>query len=170
MKLLAGALLLCLAACGVPVEAPNRGVGFDYDFAAPDGLRFRNLPGVLELDEAAFLEQIDGAYQGTEDCAGIHAPGPLVIVQQMPDFPTIGNGMTFLDTGTVLVSPLAIEDLANFGGDPSTGRIPGTSTLRHEFVHYLLNAAGFPQDLNAAHASPLFLACSGLGLPAAPAP
>ena len=157
-------LALFLGACGADVGAANHGLGFGYDFAAPDGLRFRNLPGVLELDEAAFLAQIDAAYQGTEDCAGIHVPGPLVVVQPMQDFPVVGNGLTYLDTGTVVVSPLAIEDLANFGGDPATGRLPGTSVLHHEFIHYLLRQAGFPDGQNAAHASALFLDCSGLGL------
>ena len=35
------------------------------------------------------------------------------------------------------------------------------SVLRHEMIHHLLGASGFPDDANAGHRSPLFLACSG---------
>ena len=160
----ASALAMLLAACGGGESTDNHGYGYAYDLGSLDGTRLRNLPGSLELTQADFEELVAEPYRATEKCAQIVTGGPLVVAVIMDEtgYTTIGRGNTFFDTGLIRATPQAILDSRYYAGNPATGRLPGTSTLRHEFVHYLLAASGFPEDLNASHRSPLFKDCSGL--------
>lgn len=176
------ALALCslLAGCGDtggPTDArdaaaiaiaTNHGYGYGYDLISPDGVRFRNDPMLMPpLDQAAFDSIVVWAYRETETCTGITVSGPLIILVEMDadeiarGFQGLGTGRDFTDTGTIIITRSAITDPYYFTGNPETGRLPGTSVLRHEIVHYLLAESGFPYDLNYAHQSPLFHACSG---------
>lgn len=149
--------------------ATNHGYGYGYDLISPDGVRFRNDPMLMQpLDQAAFDSIVVQAYRETETCTGISAPGPLIITVEMTQdeidrgLQAVGTGRSFIDTGTIIVTPTAITDPYFYTGNPETGRLPGASTMRHEDVHYLLAASGFPNDLNVSHQSPLFTQCSGM--------
>ncbi len=97
---------------------------------------------------------IDEPYREVEACAGIQATGPLVVA--------VPNGS--IDVGGFQIEDLVVvtDNSAQDGWDlePHVGDV--YSVLRHEFVHYLLWRNGFPDDANAGHRSPLFVACSGL--------
>ncbi len=162
--LAASALAMLLTGCSGVESTDNHGYGYAYDLSSPDGTRLRNLPGSLELSQADFEDLIAEPYRATEKCAQIVTGGPLVVAVIMDEtgYATIGRGNTFLDTGLIRATPQSILDSRYYAGNPDTGRLAGTSTLRHEFIHYLLAVSGFPEDLNASHQSPLFKECSGL--------
>lgn len=142
---------LALAACGRAEPADdNYGYGWSYDEIAASGLRLRYDAAVPSGDRAplAIFEQ---ALAETETCAGLAAAGPLVVV--MPRGSLDGGGVTpppgahvgglyYFDTDLVVVSD-------------------SLYALRHEFVHYLLDQAGFHVARNRAHDHPAFDACGG---------
>lgn len=143
-------LLAALAACGGPQDDGdnNHGYGSQYDLISPDGVRLRNDPAA-PLSQAGFEIQVVGPYRDVEGCTQIMAGGPLIIAIDIPlqmTPPTIG--FTFLGTRPLILISPPISDYP--------------FTLRHEFVHYLLAAAGFPDELNRTHQSPLFMKCSGV--------
>ena len=121
----------------------NHGYGYQYDQIGATGLRVRwsgaQLPSLTDIEKF---------YQETMTCTGISATGPLVIITD--SLPAGGSlGLTFLDTGTILIPSLLDPDpRASFW------------TYKHEFIHYLLHQAGFDPAANAAHLSPLFIECT----------
>ncbi len=147
--LLALPLLAALGGCGGGAEQeppPCHGYGCEYDVEGPAGMRLRYAPAVEPSDpraNVAFLEQL---YQMVEDCAGIQAPAPFVIIKK--------EG--------ALVSPL--DGLARSGlyySDPDLILIDDSAwtfwSLKHEAVHYLLHHALGNSDPD--HTSSLFVTC-----------
>jgi len=150
-------LLVALAGCGAP-DDNNHGYGSEYDLSTADGVRFRNDPPAIVYNQTQFEHMIVASYEEVETCAQIMSSGPLVIA--VPDG-SLGEatGETFWD-GTLIITDSAVQD----GWDIQflSGVSGPRSVLRHEFVHYLLRASGFPDDLNTSHQSPLFVKCAGL--------
>lgn len=143
---------VCLAGCGADDEhaslkSNNHGFGWHFEAQAANGVSLRNQPDVVEPVTIAVLADI---YDQTQACTGLNAPGPFVIVVAGPVDGPGGDytGRTYYQPPLILISE-----------GPSWIDI-----ARHEFVHYLLDQAGFPRELNSAHQSPLFIDCApGLG-------
>lgn len=135
-----------LAGCGDDRHeiASNHGFGWHYDAIGDSGIMVRWDQTEIPLR----LEEIEGFYLKTAECLGVdvmNIPGPLVVITGQ-----IGDGSmgrTYLDTGLILIWSLS-------------ERYP--AIYRHEFVHYFLWRMGYPDDLNRAHASPLFDVCGKL--------
>ena len=157
MKTFAGiAAALCLASCGGDIEGQDHGYGLRYDFAFADGTRFRNNPPVTIFDELQAKHYIADVYREVEECAQIFAPGPLTIT--IPNGALGGfGGMAYPHDGLIIVTDNSAQD----GWDTMPYSTSPLSVLRHEMVHHLLGASGFPDEANAGHRSPLFVACSG---------
>lgn len=152
-----GIVALFVVACGShntqqesAIDNTNLGYGYSFDAITPSGLRLRYMPGtpqILPLGTADYrAAMMDSDFADAEDCVQLQGPPPLIIV-------VIGgtlapyNGEEISNTDTVIM-----ED---------TGTIQGFEwLLRHEFIHALLAANGFPPDRNAAHDSPLFTTCA----------
>lgn len=131
--------------------AENYGYGFQFDAITPSGLRLRYAPGVpsvLPLNDAQTRAALmDSDFSDAEACTHLNGPPPLIIVIPDAGSPDTVNGITYNDTNTIV-----IED---------TATMPAFEwVLRHEFIHALLAANGFPDDQNAAHNSPLFTTCA----------
>ena len=112
---------------------------------AGNGLTLRNEPDVVEPVPLAVLADI---YDQTQACTGISAPGPFVIVvaELVDEYGQPGGqsaGLTFYNPPLVLIVQGAMW----------------TAIAQHEFVHHLLDQAGFPRERNHAHDSPLFTDC-----------
>jgi hypothetical protein len=147
-------IALCLASCG-EAKLGCDGYGCHYDLSTPDGVRFRNDPPTIIFDQAGMEHFIAEPYREVEVCAQIVTGGPLVIA--LPALNVGIEGETFNDGVIVITDGGAIS---SWDSNPATGA-PPYSALRHEYVHHLLNAVGFPIGDNRCHRSPLFLACSG---------
>ena len=120
----------------------NHGYGLSFDESSADGLRVRyansNPPRV-------FL--VDATYRDVASCMGVQAlpTGPLVIFQDGliaryadPTLGKIGDGLTWLDTGTIVLdSTMTVID---WSGTAFIKWHP----MRHEMVHFLLHETGFP--------------------------
>jgi len=146
--------LALLAGCGQEFDGPDHGYGPGYDFAFADGTRFRNDPPGTAFTEAQAEHHVAEAYREVEACAQIHAPGPLVVA--VPNGTLDGHGgMTYPHDALIVVTDNSAQDAWDLIDGHSL------SVLRHEMIHHLLGASGFPDDANAGHRSPLFLACSG---------
>lgn len=148
-------IAIALAGCGgggAEQDLPCHNFGCGYDLSSPDGTRLRNGAG-KELTQDQFEAWIVAPYLEVEACAQVLAGGPLVIISNWPgqhNPPQGGN--TFIDADPlILLDPGWVER----GADRPSG-------LKHEYVHYLLAASGFPADLNRAHDSPLFMECAGI--------
>lgn len=150
-------LLAALAGCGGANsgDSNNHGYGYGYDLSTLDGLRFRNHPPVTMLDQDQMERAIAEPYRQVEVCAQIMTGGPLVVV--------VGNdelgphGYTYLDDWLIVIKDSSAQD-----GLTRTASGSPLSIMKHEFVHYLLAVSGFPDELNAAHDSPLFKQCAGV--------
>ena len=143
-------LLLCTLAvgCGSETGRNNHGLGYDYAQIGETGLRVRYEAG----QTTPSLTDIETIFREVETCIGTKAMGPLVI---FINFATAGIqysdtslGQTYLDTGTVMVNTAIATDEKYIYW-----------TLKHEFIHYLLNSTGLSYAENSAHQSPLFLDC-----------
>lgn len=142
-------LCLLLIACGVDKEVDNNnyGYGYNYDVQGASGLRLRYQQGVpsdtsmLTAPTESMLWFFETAYIETEQCAGLAASGPLVIVG--PVGTTLTGGFT-KPNGTILLDDLNILGQIN-------------PRMRHESVHYLL--LRMTGNIDAAHNSPLFITC-----------
>jgi hypothetical protein len=143
-------LSLFLSACGQDADigtdpaATNHGYGWDYDQSGDSGLRVNYIDGAALTVDFSIIESW---YLAAQKCTGIAASGPLIAVtaQQIvnPEGKVV-NGLTYFDTGLIVmtenvISPANIEYL-----------------LKHETIHYLLWASGFPNDRNTTHDSPYF--------------
>ena len=146
--LLALPLLAALSACGGTQQEPLpcHGYGFEYDVEGPAGMRLRYAPVAEPGDPRAnvvFLEQL---YRMVEDCAGIQAPAPFVVIEK--------DG--------ALVSPLdGLPRKGLYYSDPDLLLIDDSAStfwaLKHETVHYLLHHALGNSDPD--HTSSLFGTC-----------
>lgn len=156
---LRGAILLLamLAGCVGPRDDrdDNHGYGFQYDLSTLDGLRFRNHPPVTVLDQGQMEQAIAEPYHQVEACMQVMTGGPLVVVVSNDALGS--HGYIYFDDGLILMADSSAQD----GLTQATSGGP-LSMMKHEFVHYLLNASGFPEYLNATHQSPLFVQCAGL--------
>jgi hypothetical protein len=141
-------VVVCLAAAGCGADGDNaslkdnHGFGWHFEAQGANGVILRNAPGVVAPVTVAVLADI---YDQTQACTGLNAPGPFVIVvAEAVDGPG-GNtiGRTYYQPPLVLI----------------TEGWSWIDTARHEFVHYLLDQAGFPRELNSAHHSPFFTDC-----------
>jgi hypothetical protein len=138
-------LIVVLAGCGQKQNEDNHGLGFEFSSKAASGLEVRYADPI-----SADINDIDKIYQSVASCMNITVDtGPLVIFQ--PGFRNSqdGNGFFWYDTDTVVM-----DNLASFlpMGDGWIG-------IRHEFVHYLLDISGLPEDRNSAHDSRYFTDC-----------
>lgn len=151
--LLALLALALLGGCGYQLEDPHMGYGDSYDYAFADGLRFRNNPPVTAFTQTQTQHMIDDVYHEVEVCAGISAPGPLIVA--------VPNGS--IDVGGFQFNDLIVvtDNSAQDGWDIMPYTTGPLSVLRHEIVHYLLWTNGFSDDDNYYHRSPLFVQCSG---------
>jgi hypothetical protein len=141
-------LLAALGACGGAAQEPPpcHGYGCEYDVEGPAGMRLRYAPVVEPGDPRAnvvFLEQL---YHMVEDCAGIQAPAPLVVIEK--------EG--------ALVSPLdSLQHHGLYYSDPDLMLVDASAwtywSLKHEAVHYLLHHALGNSDPD--HTSSLFVTC-----------
>src|SRR2546423_7435734 len=133
-----------LSGCGAP-DDNNHGFGYAYDFIAEDSTRLRNTPA-LSFTKDEFNSLIADQYKQIEVCTKLSASGPLVILVE-PEIINFTGGRTY------------------FGNEPlillSTAYAHDVRAVRHEYVHYLLDQSGMPEDQNAAHASPFFAQCAG---------
>ncbi len=146
--LLALVLLAALSGCGGTEQEslPCHGYGCGYDVEGPAGMRLRYAPAVEASDPRAnvvFLEQL---YQMVEECAGIQAPAPFVVVEK--------DG--------ALVSPLdGLPRRGLYYANPDLVLIDDSAwtywSLKHEAVHYLLQHALGNSDPD--HTSALFGTC-----------
>lgn len=147
------ALLLLLAGCGpvtVPVISPHEDVTPEYNIPE-DGLRFRpSSADVLSPQE--FTTLYNRAYLETEACVGVLAVGPLVVAVPNDSLGKDSKGLP-IRAFTYFEANLTRIELDWQRYEP---------IIRHEFVHHLLDAAGFDRQDNACHRSPLFLICTGL--------
>lgn len=161
MKIFALVLLPLLVGCGQPQEQAddNHGYGWRYDLTAADGTRLRNDPPSRVLDQADMEDFIAKPYGEVEKCVEILTGGPLVVM--IPTGSTEVRGITYLHSGTIVMHDDSALD-GWFTVPLPDGTLGPYSALRHEYVHYLLHASGFPDDLNAAHKSPLFMQCAGI--------
>jgi len=142
-------LLLAALGCGGGAEQaplPCHGYGCEFDVQGAAGMRLRYAPAVEPGDPRAnvvFLEQL---YRMVEDCAGIEAPAPFVVIEK---------------EGT-LVSPLdGLQHHGLYYSDPDLMLIDDGAwsfwSLKHETVHYLLHHALGNSDPD--HTSSLFGTC-----------
>ncbi len=139
---------LAVAGCGTDLEesgSDNHGFGWAFEAQTANGLTLRNEPEVVEPVRFDVLADI---YEQTQACTGISAPGPFVIVVAEPvdEFGQPGGqslGLTFYGPPLILLAQGATW----------------TGIAQHEFVHHLLDQAGFPRERNHAHDSPLFTDC-----------
>lgn len=152
--------VLCMTlGCGeAEVKTPCDGYGCGYDLSSLAGVRFRNHPPTIVYDQTQLERMIVTPYEEVEACAGINADGPLIIVVPNDALNGLG-GWTFSD-GVIAITDGAVQD--GWIVQLQSGIRGPYSVLRHEFVHYLLRASGFPDELNYAHRSPLFMQCAGL--------
>lgn len=133
-------LLLCLLLVACGGEGNNHGYGYEYDAITESGIRIR-YGGLYDQSEAT-PEWFENTYQEVQSCAGITAPGPLVVFVDPPLYDENGNrrsGMTYMDTGLIVLVTRAI--------------------VKHEFIHYLLLMNGFSNEKNKKHESNLFGTC-----------
>ena len=146
MRLRPGLLAACLlvSACHNDRD-DNHGFGFHFDEQAANGLRLRHQPDVIEPIRLATLVDI---YDQTQACTGIAAPGPFVIVvAERVDAHGRPGGPS---TGLIFYDPPLILIVQGFTWPPS---------VRHEFVHYLLDRIGTSRASQTAHDSPFFVDC-----------
>lgn len=150
VRLLAAITALVTSGCGPagPDNCHNR-VSYPSNQVAPSGLKLR-----ATQDPYITFSDMEKAYWQTQQCVGVTTTGPEVAYI---DLKTAGYanyattwGLAQLNTGIIVVNTYI------------QGRSCETDvrTLKHEFVHYLLHAAGFPVADNEAHNSPLFTLCT----------
>lgn len=146
-RLLGGLALLTLTACGAndtshttPTDEP---ANVACTYSGPTGI-------CVAFADAAAADipalDYERAYRFVEQCMTDNygtpgAPGPAVLVYSdlfEVDGQRVG-GWTSFSTGLI--------------------QVHGFGTLYHEYVHYLLWRAGFPNEANANHEHPAFLTC-----------
>lgn len=154
-------ILLCLllVGCGTQ-ESPNHGFGYSYDEQGKTGIRVRYLDDTSP--HLAFVEQM---YRETMTCAGIDAPGPLVIFVppgSIKDADNINvNGKTYLDTGTII-----LDNDACINGVLCKILAFQGHVMKHEDVHWLLHWSGkLTEEQQFAHDATEFTTCTNVVLP-----
>lgn len=153
MRILA-LIVVLLAGCGVSTDDHNSTCRDHYSTfsvaVGESGL-------VLEPSSAMFVtfQQIEQFYIETEACLGIVAPGPMVTFFsfKLHDIPAYSGmwGLTQEGLSQVSINTDSPGDRRDCKFDEWT--------LRHEFVHHLLNFSGFSPEDNGAHLTPLFGLC-----------
>lgn len=145
----ASLVLAALVGCGQSMPEDNHGYGWHYDEAGATGLRVRYYDA-----SSPRVDVLERVYREVATCMAMTdplPPGPLVIfttgiVGAEGDWkPSKG----WLDTGTILLDGTLRFDLSG-----------GFWAYRHELVHFLLHASGFPIDRNQRHDSILFMTCT----------
>lgn len=129
-------LLVFLAGCGSSGEenSNNHGYGFEFDLQGATGLKLRYTPVLQAGSQFAGAEFYESEFQRVEDCTGIQAPAPFVIV--------VGN----LTTG------------GRYHSGPPLILLLDATWFGHEAIHYLLDHSTGNPDTN--HNSPLFNQCA----------
>jgi hypothetical protein len=143
--------ILATSGCGSNSGSDNchTKVSYTHDQVGPSGLMLRATqePYITFAD----MEKI---YRQTEACVGVTTTGPTVAYVDLKaaGYSNYSNtwGLTQLYTGLVVINTYM----------PARSCATDTHTLKHEFVHYLLHAKGFPEVDNEAHNSPLFTQCT----------
>lgn len=114
----------------------NHGYGFQYDVRGSTGLLLRYAP-TLVADFPPFTEAdyYESAFADTEHCTGLTAPAPFVIWDHLSGVGVLGL----------------------YYSRPSLVVIAAPLSLRHEFVHYLLDFN--TGDADGGHRSRFFTEC-----------
>ena len=138
-------LFFLLSACGVGEIDDNYGYGYKYDYIDKKTglkLRYDNVPHYSPISE--FVR----AYLEVQECTGLTAPGPLVIVMDKKLYDDDGFvALYYPDTQTIL-SP-AHELTQSWGKYNST---------KHEYIHHLLDLNAM-FDVSDNHSSLFFQYC-----------
>jgi hypothetical protein len=140
-------LLLCLAGCGsggggskaTAVDTNNHGYGFAYDVQGAAGMKLRYTPILTAADPLSNPVFLENIYTQVEECTGVSAPDPFVILLPQGSLPNGWFGETLNTPSLVLI-----------GSVPMSLNVP-----RHEFIHYLLFVE--TGDGDATHTSKFFL-------------
>ena len=111
---------------------------------APSGNMWVSFPEIVSI------------YVSTEACMGMTATGPTVEYKDfLAYYNSVGGYGFYHPEGYIFINTYATELPLGFARDKRTD----TETLRHEFVHHILNFNG----LDWHHGDPMFEQC-GLGV------
>ena len=147
MKRAFAVLVIALAGCSNDPDGfshDNHGYGWHYDATGSTGtrLRFRNPvigPGDLFASDISLY---DRAFTEAQECTGLTAPGPLIVMVQF-------DGLGRLPDGTRVAG--------RYYRNPSLIILADGFAVKHEMIHYLLDHA--TGNMSADHSSPLFSDC-----------
>lgn len=112
----------------------NHGYGWEYDVQGASGLTLRYDPAE-PVDQRTPVAVFEDFYRDVQNCTGLAAPAPLVLVVPNPG-------------GTA----------GRYYSDPPLITVTGLFVFKHEAIHYLLDHN--TGNLDKAHNSELFANCS----------
>jgi len=142
MRTIALLTILLLVGCGGSVDESdnNHGYGYSYDFRGDSGLALRYSPSLLAEKPFPWMTLLEKEYLNVQECVGISAPPPMVIVVNDGDLKPYG-GLYYPDPDLIVVEHSSLQ-----------------LAFKHEVVHYLLHYG--TGNLDPAHNSELFVRCS----------
>jgi len=145
MRITAVLTILLLVGCGgsndesSPQADNNHGYGYEYDVAGATGLRLRYTPTLKAGDYYADIAFYESEFERVQDCTGISAQAPFVIVVKPEQLPA-HFGYYYSDPSLIVIHDIV-----------------ALVAFRHEAIHYLLDVS--TGDLDPEHLSPLFSKC-----------
>lgn len=137
---LALAFIFLFSGCGGGQDSGNNnhGYGDSFDAQGVSGLRLRFTPILTSDNPMARVSLYETEFAEVEQCAGLAAPAPFVIIVPVHSLPDNKAGFYLKDPSLILID--------------------GASIFKHEAIHYLLDKATGDSDHD--HRSPLFDLCS----------
>jgi len=141
MRLIALLTILLLIGCGGSEyeDTNNHGYGYEHDVAGSTGLRLRYTPTLKAGDYYADIDFYETEFERVQDCTGLSAPAPFVIVVKPEQLPAHFGYYYSAPSLIVIHDNIAIV------------------AFRHEAIHYLLDSS--TGNLDPEHLSPLFSKC-----------
>jgi len=140
MRTIALIVLLALAGCGGSSdETNNHGYGYQFDVMGASGLQLRYSPTLEAGDYYADIAFYESEFERVQDCTGISAQAPFVIVVKPEQLPA-HFGYYYSDPSLIVIHDIV-----------------ALVAFRHEAIHYLLDVS--TGDLDPEHLSPLFSKC-----------